>query len=101
VCAVLARAPNAGARQSDPVWVRSSVDIGGCTGSLDGSVATNIGVGDAGRAAVAALCIISELIAAAAAESGRRLPATHSPHQSSSRTWGQTPSIMYAFADSG
>ena len=42
-----------------------------------------------------------ELIAAVADESGERLLAVHSPHQSSSRTCGQTPSTMYAFADSG
>lgn len=54
-----------------------------------------------GRAADAAVCINSEFIAAAALESTRRVFATHSPHQSSSRTCGQTPSTMYDFADTG
>ncbi len=50
--------------------------------------AVNVG----GRADEAAVCI-SELIAATEVESTRRLLATHSPHQSSSRTCGHTPSI--------
>jgi hypothetical protein len=39
-----------------------------------------------GRADDAAVCINSEFIAAVAVESTRRVLATHSPHQSSSRT---------------
>lgn len=54
-----------------------------------------------GRADDATVCINSEFIAAAAVESTRRVFATHSPHQSSSRTCGQMPSTMYDFADTG
>jgi hypothetical protein len=52
------------------------------------------GVGDAGFAAGTWGPVLTSVIRVSA----RRLANFHSPHQSSSRTWGQTPSIMYDLA---
>ncbi len=59
-----------------------------------GGMAGVMGVGDAGLA----LGTWGPVLTSVTRESMRRVPNFHSPHQSSSRTWGQTPSIMYDLA---
>jgi len=71
-----------------PIDVDVEIDV-----TRDGSDG-GIGVGGTGFA----LGMWGPVLTSVIRVSGRRLAIFHSPHQSSSRTWGQTPSIMYDLA---
>ena len=68
--------------------IDDGIDSGATRGGIDGDIGN--GVGDMGF--VPGTC--GPLLTSVIRESLRRVANFHSPHQSSSRTCGQTPSIM-------